>query len=152
MVLAYWNQDTGLCEPRVRAAVAGIYDWLYKGHGNWPFNTAYAATHDLEAYVVRFTSLAQVEEWITVGVPVIVSIAWGYGELEGAPLDFSDGHLLVLVGFDADGNPVVNDPAFASDDTVRHTYFRSEFEPLWLKHTSGTAYLIYPSHLSVPDF
>ena len=28
----------------MRAAVAGVYDWHYDGHGNWPFNTAYAAT------------------------------------------------------------------------------------------------------------
>jgi hypothetical protein len=152
MVLAYWNQDTGPCEPRVRAAVAGVYDWLYNGHGNWPFNTAYAATHGLEAYVARFTSLAQAEEWIAAGVPVVVSIAWGPGELPGAPLPYSSGHLLVLVGFDADGNPVVNDPAFPSDDEVRHTYIRSKFETLWLKHTSGTAYLIYPPHWSLPDF
>ena len=44
MVLAYWAGDTGPCEPRVRAAVEGVYDWVYDGHGNWPFNTAYAAT------------------------------------------------------------------------------------------------------------
>lgn len=44
MVLAYWLRETGPCEPRVRAAVAGVYDWLYDGHGNWPFNTAYASS------------------------------------------------------------------------------------------------------------
>lgn len=151
MVLAYWNQDTGPCEPRVRAAVAGVYDWVYDGHGNWPFNTAYAATHALEGYVARFTSLAQAEEWIAAGVPVVVSLAWDPGELTGAPLPQSSGHLMVLVGFDADGDPVVNDPAAPSDSTVQRTYIREEFESLWLEHTSGTVYLIYPAHWSVPD-
>jgi hypothetical protein len=151
MVLGYWSQDTGDCEPRVRAAVAGVYDWLYDGHGNWPFNTAYAATQSLEGYVARLTSLAQTEEWIAAGVPVVVSLAWGPGELSGAPLTSSNGHLMVLVGFDADGNPRVNDPAWPSDDDVRSTYLRDEFESLWLKHTAGTAYLIYPSDWSVPD-
>lgn len=151
MVLAYWTQDSGPCEPRVRAAVEGVYDWLYDGHGNWPFNTAYAATHELEGYVARFTSFAQAEEWIAAGVPVVVSLAWGLGELTGAPLPSSNGHLMVLVGFDAGGNPVVNDPAMPTDDSVQRSYIREEFETLWLKHTSGTVYLIYPSHWVVPD-
>ncbi len=25
-------------------SVDGVFDWIYDGHGNWPFNTAYAAT------------------------------------------------------------------------------------------------------------
>jgi hypothetical protein len=151
MVLKYWLNDDGPCEPDVRAAVAGVYDWLYDGHGNWPFNTAYAATQGLEAYVARFTSLAQLEEWIAADVPVVFSLAWGVGELTGAPLPSSDGHLMVLVGFDAAGNPVLNDPAAASNDSVRRTYLRREFEPLWLEHTNGTVYLIYPSGWPVPD-
>jgi hypothetical protein len=151
MVLAYWLPDARSCEPRVRDAVAGVYDWLYNGHGNWPFNTAYAATHGLEAYVARFTGLAEVEEWIAADVPVVVSLAWGTGELTGAPLAFSYGHLMVVVGFDASGDPVVNDPAAPSDQTVQRTYIREEFESLWLEHTSGTAYLIYPSNWTVPD-
>jgi hypothetical protein len=150
MVLAYWIPDARSCEPRVRDAVAGVYDWLYDGHGNWPFNAAYAATHGLEAYVARFTSFAEVEEWIAAGVPVVVSLAWGTGELTGAPLAWSDGHLMVVVGFDASGDPVVNDPAAPSDQTVQRTYIREQFESLWLEHTSGTAYLIYPSYWTVP--
>jgi hypothetical protein len=151
MVLAYWAQDGGACEPRVRAAVAGVYDWLYDGHGNWPFNTAYAATQGLESYVVRLKSLAQAEEWIEAGVPVVMSLAWGPGELDGAPLDWSNGHLLVLVGFDASGRPVVNDPAAASNDTVQRVYKRAQLESLWLEHTQGTVYLIYPEGTAVPD-
>jgi len=33
MVLAYWAGDSGLCEPRVRSAVAGVYDWMDDGYG-----------------------------------------------------------------------------------------------------------------------
>ena len=68
------------CEPVVRAAVAGVDDWVYEGYGNWPFNVAYAATQGLEGYVVCFTTLRQVEEWITARVPVIASIAWSTGD------------------------------------------------------------------------
>ncbi|HEY6184983.1 MAG TPA: peptidase C39 family protein [Terriglobales bacterium] len=150
MVLGYLNHDTGPCEPRVRAAVEGVYDWVYNGHGNWPFNTAYAATFGYEGYVARFTSLAKAEEFIAAGIPVIMSIAWGKGDLTGSGVDSTNGHLLVLVGFDASGNPIVNDPASPTDDTVQRTYLRSEFEPLWLEASGGTVYLIYPSGVSVP--
>lgn len=146
MVLGYWSHDTGPCEPRVRAAVAGVYDWLYDGHGNWPFNTAYAATQGLEGYVARFTSLAQAEPWIAAGIPVVMSIAWKKGDLTGATIPSTNGHLLVLVGFDNAGNPVINDPAAATDGpAVQRTYLRSEFEPLWQAASGGTVYLIYPA-------
>jgi Peptidase_C39 like family len=150
MVLAYWQTATGPCEPRVRAAVDGVFDWIYDGHGNWPFNTAYAASQGLEGYVARFTSMAQLEPWIAAGVPVVISYAWKKNELTGAPIPSSNGHLAVLAGFDAAGNPVVNDPAAPSDDTVQRTYLRSELERLWLETSGGTAYLIYPQGRAVP--
>jgi len=151
MVLGYLNHDTGPCEPRVCAAVKGVYDWVYNGHGNWPFNTAYAATFGYEGYVARLTSLAKAEEFIAAGIPVIMSIAWGKGDLTGSGVDSTNGHLLVLVGFDASGNPIINDPASPTNDTVQRTYLRSEFEPLWLEASGGTVYLIYPSSTSVPS-
>jgi hypothetical protein len=150
MVLAYWEQATGPCEPRVRAAVNGVYDWVYDGHGNWPFNTAYAATQGLESYVTRFTSMAQAEPLIAAGVPVVISYAWKKGSLDGAPIASSNGHLAVLVGFDAAGNPIVNDPAAAADGGVQRTYKRAQLESLWLETSGGTAYLIYPPGWAIP--
>jgi hypothetical protein len=151
MVLKYWANDTGPCEPVVRASVAGVYDWLYNGHGNWPFNTAYAATQNLDGYVVRFSTLKQVEDWVAAGVPVVVSFAWKKSELTGAAIPSSNGHLAAIVGFDAQGNPIVNDPAAATDSEVQRTYDRSEFETVWLKYSAGTVYLIYPASATVPN-
>jgi hypothetical protein len=157
MVLGYWGFMPGDCQPRVRAAVAGVYDWIYDGHGNWPFNTAYAATNltgsgtPLEGYVARFTSLSQAEPWIAAGVPVVMSIAWGKGDLTNPSIASTAGHLLVLVGFDAAGNPIVNDPAGLDNAQVHRTYLRSEFEPLWVKSSGGTVYLIYPQGKAVPS-
>lgn len=150
MVVAYWKQETGPCEPRVRAAVEGVYDWVYDGHGNWPFNTAYAATQGLEAEVVRFESMADAEKWVAAGVPVVISYYWDVHDLTGAPIPTSAGHLAVIVGFDAAGNPIVNDPAAATDDQVQRTYLRAELELLWVKKSGGTAYLIYPPGYPVP--
>jgi hypothetical protein len=150
MVLAYLDGYAGGCEPRVRAAVSGVYDWIYDGHGNWPFNTAYAYSQGYESYVARFTSLGKVEEFVAAGVPVVVSFAWGKGDLTGSAIPSSNGHLAVIVGFDADGNPILNDPAASSDADVQRTYLRSEFEPLWLETSGGTVYLIYPQGATVP--
>ena len=151
MVLKYWSGDTGPCEPAVRAAVDGVDDWVYGGKGNWPFNTAYAATHGLEAEVARFESIADAEAWVAAGIPVVISYYWHEGDLTGAPIPSSDGHLAVLVGFDAAGNPIVNDPAAAADAQVQRTYLRDELEHLWVKKSGGTAYLIYPTGHPVPQ-
>lgn len=152
MVLGYWGIDSGPCEQRVRSTVAGVYDWVYDGHGNWPFNPAYAASRGLEGYVNRFTSLAQVEPWVAAGVPVIFSFSWGKGDLTGAPIPSSSGHLAVIVGFDPAGNPIVNDPAAASNEEVQRTYLRSELESLWLSSSGGVVYLIFPPGTAVPGF
>lgn len=150
MVLAKWGWMPGLCEPRVRAAKDGVYDWVYKGHGNWPFNTAFAAAQGMEAYVARFTSLSELEPWIKAGVPVVMSVAWKKGELTDAATESTNGHLIVLVGFDADGNGLVNDPAAPTNDVVGRMYLRSELEKIWQENSSGTVYLIYPQGYAVP--
>jgi len=144
MIVSYWTNPTALCADAVPAAVTGIYDWIYDGTGNWPFNTAYAATYGLQGSVRRFTSMNDIEAWVAQGVPVAISYAWGKGDLTGAAVKSSSGHLSVVVGFDVDGNPIVNDPAAATDGEVQRTYLRSELEPLWLAASAGTVYLIKP--------
>ena len=136
----------------MKAAVVGVNDWIYKGYGNWPFNTAYAAAviPNMEGYVARFTSLTQAEAWIAAGVPVIVSFAWGKSDLDGAAIPTSNGHLAVLVGFDAAGNPIVNDPAAASNAEVQRTYNRAQFETQWLTTSGGSVYPIYPAGHATP--
>lgn len=149
MVLGYWRNDSGPCETRVRAAVAGVYDAVYGGHGNWSFNAAYAgAQPGLEAYVARFSSLAALEPWIAAGVPVVLSVSWNNDEgrpLSGAPIAKCAGHLTTLVGFDERGDPVMNEPASPSNETVRRTYSRAELEVRWLTASGGAAYIIVPS-------
>ena len=76
------------------------YDHAYDGTGNWPFNTAYAAT----ARPARRSSpgcavLREAERFIAAGIPLVASISFGSGELDGAPISSTNGHLLVIVGF-----------------------------------------------------
>jgi hypothetical protein len=155
MVMAYWSDR--LREPAldqtVPAVAAAVYDPIYRGNGNWPFNTAYAAQHGLLGYVSRMSSLGQVERWIEAGLPVVASIAWDPGELRNASVPSTDGHLLVIVGFTAEGNVVVNDPAADPrlGQSVRRVYDRGQFEGLWLKASGGTVYLIYPAATTPPS-
>ncbi|GAB1456180.1 peptidase C39 family protein [Spirochaetota bacterium] len=149
MVLGYWRGDEGPCESRVRAAVAGVYDHVFDGHGNWSFNVAYAGSVvGMEAYVARFTGLDRLEPWIAAGVPIVLSVSWNNEEgrlLSAAPVVKSAGHLTTLVGFDEQGNAVMNEPASPSNETVRRVYDRRELETRWLCASGGTAYIIFPS-------
>jgi hypothetical protein len=127
------------------------FDHGYDGTGNWPFNTAYAASRTGHAFVTRFSSLRGVERFIAAGIPVVTSISFGRGELSGAPISASNGHLVVVVGFTRTGRVVVNDPAASSRAGVRRTYARGQFENAWLKRypvgssmhgSGGLAYVI----------
>ena len=118
------------------------YDHGYDGTGNWAFNTAYAGRFVPEAFVTRLRSLREAEDHIAAGTPLVVSVAFGRGELTGAPIASTAGHLLVIVGFTASGDVVVNDPAAPSNASVRRTYRRGEFEDAWIPASGGTAYVI----------
>ena len=55
---------------------------------------------------------------------------------------YNNGHLMVVVGFEADGDVVVNDPAGATNAEVRRVYDRAQFERIWIAASGGTAYVI----------
>jgi hypothetical protein len=169
MVMAYWAEVTGrdryrpapeeygwvdpsLPDRWVVHAVANTFDWSYDGAGNWPFNTAYAASYGLEAFVTRLRSLTEAEQFVRAGIPLVASVSFEESELDGAGYD-TNGHLLVIVGFTADGDVVVNDPAsglVASNDAVRRVYDRAQFENVWVPHSGGIVYVIRPSDVPLP--
>lgn len=154
MILAYWAQRLAREELVVPVPVAAEYtmDRVYQGNGNWPFNTAYAASLGngaLHGVVARLDSFAQVEALIAAGIPVSISIAFEPGELTGAPITRSDGHLIVVKGFSPQGDVVCNDPAFPSDDKVQVTYRRDELWRVW-RHSKGMAYVLWPAGTSLP--
>jgi peptidase C39-like protein len=139
---AYSWVGAGHADPWVDHVARMTYDYAYEGTGNWPFNTAYAATRVDRALVTRLRSLREAEVLVKAGIPVIASIAFDAGELAGAPITSTAGHLLVIVGFTDDGDVVVNDPAAATDAEVRRTYDRGEFENAWIPTSGGTVYVI----------
>ncbi len=139
MILGYYGSNL---PDTVPMAAQSVWDSVYQGAGNWPFNTAYAASKGLRAYVSRLGSLAQAEAFIRRGVPLAMSIAWGAGELDGAHIAESGGHLVVLRGFTRSGDPIINDPAAASDASVRTVYKRAQLERAWVGHSGGVVYVI----------
>ncbi|MFL6156208.1 MAG: peptidase C39 family protein [Marmoricola sp.] len=134
----------------VNAVARLTYDHAYDGTGNWPFNTAYAATRVSNAFVTRLADLRMAERFIRAGIPLIVSIQFSDGGLRGAPISATNGHLVVLRGFSASGNPVVNDPAARTAGTVRRTYNRAQFERAWLGGSAGMAYVLQPASRPLP--
>lgn len=132
------------------------YDYGYQGTGNWSFNTAYAATRVHDAFVTRFRSLRGVERFVAAGIPVTVSVTFGRGQLDGAPISSTNGHLLVVVGFTSRGDVVVNDPAASRNEGVRRTYARGQLEDAWLKRGSsggsgGIGYVVRDRAHPLPD-
>jgi len=163
MVVAYWGQGPspsdyayvlndypGITDPQVDYAARYVFDYHYDGAGNWPFNVAYAGRFGLDGEVTQLHSLAEAEQFIKAGIPLVASIAFTSNKLDGFLFKSTSGHLLVIVGFMVNGDPVVNDPAAISDATVQRVYDRTRFEQNWMTSTGGIVYVIHPSSNPLP--
>lgn len=124
----------------VPATARAVFDRAYNGTGNWSFNVAFSGSLGLRAAVVYLRNLDHAQQLIEAGIPIAISYSWTGNELPGAPLDHSDGHLVVLCGFAANGDCAVNDPAAPK---VRVVYPRAAIERIWLRNT-GVAYAVAP--------
>lgn len=148
MVMAYWAK--ALRHPEwdidVPTSAKGTYDPVYDGCGNWPFNVAYASEHGLAGWVERLDDLTDIQRYISSGVPVIASIKVARGEMDGTPYPSSDGHLLVVCGFDARGDVIVNDP-YGLPGAIRRVYRRDQFARAWKHGSGGIVYIIAPPGL-----
>ncbi|HTZ55508.1 MAG TPA: C39 family peptidase [Candidatus Acidoferrum sp.] len=136
MVNAYHGIDRSV-EETARA----VLDRAYNGTGNWAFNTAYSGSLGLHAAVAYLQNLDQASRLIERNLPLVISYSWHEGELPGAPLPHSDGHLAVLRGFTDSGDCAINDPAAAA---VRIVYPRAAIEAIWQRN-NGVAYVIAPA-------
>lgn len=148
MLLEYWSNRLGRkLADTVPQAVSAVWDKVYGGGGNWVLNTAYLGTKGLSAYVTRLGSLSQAEAYIRQGIPLVVSIKWKLGALQGAKLPSSNGHILLLRGFTKNGDPITNDPAGKTETKkdIVTVYNRAEFERAWIQHSGGVVYVVKPS-------
>ncbi|MEV5891614.1 C39 family peptidase [Nonomuraea fuscirosea] len=161
MVLEFWGRGPGPGElawvgdgdpaPGVDHAAAGTYDVSYQGTGNWAFNVAYAGRYGLSGFVTRLRSAAELEQFVRAGIPVITSQSFKAHELPGSCYTTS-GHIMVVTGFTAGGDVIVNDPAAPRDSEVRRVYPRAAFEHVWLRSSGsgGIVYVVHPPEFPLP--
>jgi hypothetical protein len=152
MVLAYWSEQ--LHRPELNHSVPetahAIADGRRADTGNWPFNTAYAGHYPgMKAYVTRLGGIAELEDWIAAGIPVIISVSSYLGSDRTSGPD--SGHLIVCVGFTDTGDVVTNDPGVSVRRNVRarRVFAREKVANAW-KKSKNAVYLIYPETAKVP--
>ena len=136
MIHAYHGLD-GSVETTAKA----VFDRAYNGTGNLSLNVAYSGSLGLRGVVAHLRNLDHAQQLTERNLPIAISYSWRDGELPGAPLEHSDGHLAVLCGFTGEGDCAVNDPAAKN---VRLVYPRAALEALW-QRGGGVAYVVAPN-------
>ncbi len=139
MVLEFWGH-----KKETEDVALAVQDRTSELFGNWPANTAYAAAQGLDARVARLQSLTDLETEIADGRPVVVSVTFADGDLPGAPIKRTNGHLMVVAGFTEDGDVIALDPSAHSRDEARRVYARAAFHKVWRVNKRGLAYVIGP--------
>ncbi len=142
MIHAFHGIDRSVVET-----ARGVFDRAYNGTGNWSFNVAYSGLLGLRGVVAHLCNLDHAQRLIERNLPIAISYSWSDGELPGAPLAHSDGHLVVLCGFTRDGDCAINDPAAAN---VRVVYPRAAVERIWQRN-EGVAYVVAPVGIEYAD-
>lgn len=137
MVLAYWGSSVDLVD-----LAAEMRDARQDLYGIWPAAILAAARRGLHGYLLRFASWSAAEWCLRSQLPVIASIRYRAGELEGAAVEATSGHLVVLTGIDG-ADVLVNDPAAASRREVPRAYALKDLRRVWLER-SGVGYVLFP--------
>jgi len=142
MIHAFHGIDHSVAET-----ARAVFDRAYNGTGNWAFNAAYSGKLGFRGVVAHLCNLDHAQRLIERNLPLAISYSWSDGELPGAPLERSGGHLVVLCGFTHDGDCAINDPAAPH---VRAVYPRSAIERIWQRN-EGVAYVIAPVGIEYAD-
>jgi len=137
MTLAFHDRAETLAA--VSAACFHAPSQLY---GVWPLAVDCLAAHGLAAATECFTDLDAAAAVVDAGLPIVASIRFAAGALPGAPLSGTDGHLVVVTGFERDWVHV-NDPAARHAGEVPRSYPREAFAAAWLNQR-GIGYVASP--------
>jgi hypothetical protein len=130
----------GIDRPTAQNALA-IWDDDYAIFGNWNRAVQYAASLGLESQVERFTTMDEVRARLASGQPIIASINFEDGTFPSNVMKSTDGHLIVIRGYDEKGDLIVNDPA-SKDRGNGIVYQAKELSHAWLVNTGGVGYVI----------
>jgi hypothetical protein len=110
-------------------------------YGVWPAAIHAAARRGVAGYLLRFPDWSSAAWCLRRGLPIIASIRYSAGELDGAPLEDTTGHLVVVTGYDGD-TLYVNDPAAPTRASVARRYAQAQFARAWLAR-SGVGYVLF---------
>jgi len=128
---------------------AGAFDYGLQEYGSWPFNVAHAFERcdgEVVFSTVRMNSFSDLHESLMNGIPIVVSVR---GYLQHAPKEYNNGHLLIVVGWDANKkNIICHDPAFYTDKSTEVKYLLGPFLRAWEKSHRLT-YVAEPLRKSV---
>jgi len=110
----------------------GAFDHGLDTYGSWPFNMAHAfeRTNGTVSFATaRLNSFKDIHRLLSNGLPVMVSVR---GDLSGAPKAYENGHLMVVVGWDAQNKSVIcHDPAFEKNEQTVTKYPIDSFLTAW---------------------
>jgi hypothetical protein len=142
MVLEHWGRRV-----ETAALAAEIFHPGLERYGVWPAAVRAAGRHGLAGYLLRFPDWVSAAWCLDAGLPIVASVHYGRGELPGAAMDETDGHLVVLTGYD-NGHVLINDPAAPSSLEVPRRVRLADLERVWLER-AGVGYVFFdPSRAS----
>ncbi len=136
MVLGYWRRPA-----QVHALAEEMLDAALDLYGVWPAAIHAAARRGVAGYLLRFPDWDAAAWCLARGIPIIASVRYATGELAGAAIAATPGHLLVLTGYE-DGRVLVNDPAAPDAASVRRHYALTDLTRVWLERT-GVGYVLF---------
>jgi hypothetical protein len=139
MVLSYLGTDVDR-----EAVAADVFHAGTDRYGVWPAAIAAAGRWGRLGYLLRFPDWPSAAWCLEHRLPIIASIRYAAGELAGAAMPETTGHLVVVTGYD-DGDVLVNDPAAPDVRSVPRRYRRAEFTRAWLAGTAVGYVLFRPS-------
>jgi hypothetical protein len=143
MVLERWGRRVETAE-----FAAQVFQRALNRYGVWPAAVLAAAHHGVAGYLLRFPDWSSAAWCLAAGLPIVASVRYRQDELPGAAMPKTDGHLVVLTGYDGD-DVLVNDPAAPTHADVPRRVRRADLERVWLER-SGVGYVFFDPAAAAP--
>ena len=136
MVLERWGHRV-----ETSSLAAEIFQPSLGRYGVWPAAIAAAGRHGVAGYLLRFPDWGSAAWCLDAGLPIVASVRYASGELAGAAMDRTEGHLVVVTGYEGD-IALLNDPAAPTEAEVPRRVRIEDLERVWLERT-GVGYVLF---------